>query len=155
MSAPAAGLQLELRRFSSRWSCSTRAGNGRPRRKNHWGCLEGSETRCVAVRGSERRVLRILLKRESEWLSGLQPSTTIDRKCEISGAGRADERPGGRDAFENWGCDFFPNHARIKSRPGADDLVPNPEPDLAVLRNQFKREIFSLTPGKAAIVVML
>ena len=61
---------------------------------------------------------------------------------------------GGRDAFENWGCDFFPNHARIKSRP-ADDLVPNPEPDLAALRNQFKREIFSLAPGKAAIVVML
>jgi hypothetical protein len=70
------------------------------------------------------------------------------------GAGRADERRG-RDAFENWGCDFFPNHAQIKSRPGADDLVPNPEPDLAVLRNQFKREIFSLAPGKALIVVML
>ena len=69
--------------------------------------------------------------------------------------GRADERQGGRDAFENWGCDSFLNHARIKSRPSADDLVPCPEPDLAVLRNQLRREIFSLTPGKAAIVVML
>ena len=38
----------------------------------------------VAVRGSERRVLRIFLKRGSEWLSGPQPSAMIDRKCEIS-----------------------------------------------------------------------
>ena len=69
--------------------------------------------------------------------------------------GKADERQGGgRDAFETWGCDSFPNHARIKSRPGADDLVPSPEPDLVVLRNQLRREIFSLAPGKAAIVIM-
>ena len=105
------------------------------------------------MRGSERRVLRIFLKRGSEWLSGLRPSTMIDRKCEIPW-GRTDERQGGRDAFENWGCDSFPKHARIKSRPSADDLVPSPEPDLAVLRNQLRR-IFSLAPGKAAIVVML
>lgn len=70
MSALAAGLQLELRRLSSRWSCSTRAGNGRPRGKNHWGCLEGLETQYVAVRGSERRVLRILLKREAGGFRG-------------------------------------------------------------------------------------
>jgi len=73
--------------------------------------------------------------------------------------GKADERQGGGGEMHlriggvtsSQSC---PNKKRAR-RPGADDLVPSPEPGLAVLRNQSRREIFSLAPGKAAIVVML